>query len=166
MLCQSSFFNTTSSFKRGSKVGRRHAPLWQAWGVLETNYGDADDARDVFQQGIWACAQSGGSQSGGKRCARLWQAWGVLEAREGEFAAARRCFSRTLDAENNNVAAITAWAYMEESIGNQADARSIFERALKRLPPSSPDRVILWKSYEQLENQANNGMNIACHMQE
>jgi len=148
--------NSTYRLQRGSVVGKKHAPLWQAWGVLETNYGEPDVARGIFQQGIWSCAQSGGSQSGGKRCARLWQAWGVLEAREGEYAAARRCFSRTLDAENNNVAAVTAWALMEESIGNNADARSIFERALKLLPHSSPDKLTLWRAYELLELDAGN----------
>ena len=115
-------------FKRGSSIAKRHAPLWQAWGVLKMDVGTPDVARDVFQQGIWACAQSGGGQSGGRRCARLWQAWGVLESREGDYAAARRCFSRTLDAESRNVAAVTAWALMEESLDNASDARVIIER--------------------------------------
>jgi hypothetical protein len=57
----------------------------------------------------------------------LWQAWGVLEAAEGDHAAARRCFSRALDADKRNVAAITAWTLMEEDLGNAQDARSIFE---------------------------------------
>jgi len=143
-------------FRRGSGTAKRHAPLWQAWGVLEMDHGTPDVARDVFQQGIWACAQSGGGQSGGRRCARLWQAWGVLESREGDYAAARRCFSRTLDAESRNVAAVTAWALMEESLGNSADARVIIERALKLLPPSSPDKKSLWRTYEALEENAGN----------
>lgn len=113
--------------KRGTEVDKRHAPVWQAWGVLETRYSTAKNARDVFQQGIWACASSCGGQSGGRRCARLWQAWGVLEAQEGDHAAARRCFSRALDADPRNVAAVTAWTLMEADIGNYADARSIFE---------------------------------------
>ena len=108
-------------------MDRRHAPVWQAWGVLETKYGSAEKARDLFQQGIWACAQSSGGQSGGRRCARLWQAWGVLEAREGDHAAARRCFSRALDADSRNVAAITAWTLMEEELEKFSDARLIFE---------------------------------------
>ena len=59
--------------------------MWQAWGVLETRYGNPEEARNVFQQGIWACSQLGGCQSGGYNCARLWQAWGVLEAQEGDL---------------------------------------------------------------------------------
>ncbi len=51
----------------------------------------------------------------------------MLEAAEGDDAAARRCFSRALDADNRNVAAITAWTLMEEELGNAQDARSIFE---------------------------------------
>lgn len=114
--------------RAGTEVNKRHAPVWQAWGVLETRYGQADDARRIFQQGIWSCAQLAGGQSGGYACARLWQAWGVLEAREGDHAAARRCFSRALDADTRNVAAVTAWTLMEEELGNYLDARSIFER--------------------------------------
>jgi tetratricopeptide (TPR) repeat protein len=114
--------------RRGTEVNKRDPAVWQAWGVLETRDGYAEDARDIFQQGIWACAQLSGGQSGGWRCARLWQAWGVLEAREGEHAAARRCFSRALDADNRNVAAVTAWTLMEEDMGNHRDARLIFER--------------------------------------
>ena len=141
---------------RGTTVNKRHAPVWQAWGVLETRYGDADDARDIFQQGIWACAQSGGGQSGGRRCARLWQAWGVLESREGDYAAARRCFGRALDADNFNVAAVTAWTQMEEELGNLRDARMIFERALKQFTNMSDDKIALYRSYELMEQRAGN----------
>ena len=142
--------------KKGTKVNKRHAPVWQAWGVLETRYGEPNDARDVFQQGIWACAQSGGGQSGGRRCARLWQAWGVLEAREGEYAAARRCFGRALDADNFNVATITAWTQMEHDIGNIQDARMIFERALKQFSSASDDKILIWRAYELMEQKAGN----------
>ena len=121
------------SLRRGTEVDKRHAPIWQAWGVLETRHGEAEVARDVFQQGIWSCAQSSGGQSGGRRCARLWQAWGVLEAKEGDHAAARRCFSRALDADSRNVATVTAWTLMEEDLGNYKDARLIFERELIHL---------------------------------
>ena len=122
------FLLVFTSLRRGTDVDKRHAPLWQAWGVLETRHGKASDARDIFQKGIWACAQSGGGQSGGRRCARLWQAWGVLEAQEGDYAAARRCFSRGLDADSRNVACVTAWTLMEEELGNYGDAKVIFER--------------------------------------
>jgi len=137
-------------------VNKRHAPAWQAWGVLETRYGTAKIARDVFQRGIWACAQPGGGQSGGRRCARLWQAWGVLEAREGDHAAARRCFSRALDADQRNVAALTAWSGMEAELGNLADARSIFERGLGMFGGSSADKTAIWRAYEIMEERAGN----------
>ena len=122
------FLNIFKRLRRGTQIDKRHAPLWQAWGVLETRHGSAAAARDVFQQGIWACAQSSGGQSGGRHCARLWQAWGVLEAKEYDYAAARRCFSRALDADNRNVAAITAWTLMEQELGRFNDAKLIFER--------------------------------------
>jgi tetratricopeptide (TPR) repeat protein len=142
--------------RRGTDVNKRHAPVWQAWGVLETRHGSAEMARSVFQQGIWACAQLAGSQSGGYHCARLWQAWGVLEAREGDFPAARRCFSRALDADNRNVPAITAWSQMEERMGNVMDARSIFERALRNFAPGSDDKNTLWRNYELMEQRLGN----------
>lgn len=149
---------TTHIFRlrRATEVDQKHAPAWQAWGVLETRYGTPTDARDIFQQGIWACAQSGGGQSGGRRCARLWQAWGVLESLEGDHAAARRCFSRALDADTRNIAAVTAWARMEQETGNILDARSIFERALKRQSGGSNDKMTLWKAYETMEARVGN----------
>jgi len=142
--------------RRGTEVNKRHPPVWQAWGVLETRYSTAKNARDVFQQGIWACAQPGGGQSGGRRCARLWQAWGVLEAQEGDHAAARRCFNRALDADQRNVAAVTAWTLMEAELGNFADARSIFERSLKLFRSPSADKTSIWRAYEVMEERAGN----------
>ena len=142
--------------ERGTKVHKRHAPLWQAWGVLETREGNAAEARNVFQQGIWACAQLGGGQSGGYSCARLWQAWGVLEAQEGEYAAARRCFNRALDADKCNIASITAWTKMEEEIGNDSDARLIFERALKQFTAGTDEKRQIWRSYELMEQRIGN----------
>ena len=136
-------------------MNKRHAAIWQAWGVLETRNGSAEDARSLFQQGIWSCAALSGNRSGGYKCARLWQAWGVLEAREGDHAAARRCFSRALDADNRNVAAITAWTLMEEELGNHKDARLIFERCLT-LFPASDDKMALWRNYELMEQRAGN----------
>eukprot|EP01082_Thalassiosira_pseudonana_P015679 g13855.t1 g13855 contig9:603479-606348(-) len=142
--------------RRGTEVDKRHAPVWQAWGVLETRYSTAKAARDVFQQGIWACAQPGGGQSGGRRCARLWQAWGVMEAQEGDHSAARRCFSRALDADQRNVAAVTAWTMMEADLGYLVDARSIFERTLKLFPSPSDDKMAIWRAWEIMEEQSGN----------
>ena len=142
--------------RRGTEVDKRHAPVWQAWGVLEFRHGTAEEARNIFQQGIWACAQLSGGQSGGYSCARLWQAWGVLEAREGDYPAARRCFSRALDADNRNVAAITAWTQVEERIGNLKDAGLIFERALKQFAPGTDEKMRLWSAYESMEQRAGN----------
>jgi len=139
--------------RRGTEVNKRHAPVWQAWGVLETRHGKPDDARNIFQQGIWACGQLTGGQSGGYSCARLWQAWGVLEAKEGDHAAARRCFSRALDADSRNIPAVTAWALMEEQLGNIKDARMIFERALRKFEAGSKDKMALWRSYELMEQR-------------
>lgn len=119
-------------------------------------HGYPEEARKIFQQGIWACAQLAGNQSGGYHCARLWQAWGVLEAQEGEYAAARRCFSRALDADSRNVATVTAWTQMEEDIGNSKDARLLFEQSLKNFSPGSDSKMILWRAYELMEQRAGN----------
>jgi tetratricopeptide (TPR) repeat protein len=151
-----SFFHSYS-LKRGTIADKKHAPVWQAWGVLESRHGAVEIARDLFQQGIWSCAQPSGGQSGGRHCARLWQAWGLLEEGEGDYAAARRCFSRAIDADNRNVAAITAWTSMEERLGNLCDARAIFERALKQFTsPASDDSMALWRAYELMETRVGN----------
>lgn len=139
-----------------TEVDKRHAAAWQAWGVLEMNQGNPEQARIIFQQGIWACAQLGGCQSGGYRCARLWQAWGLLEAQEGDHSAARRCFSRALDADSRNVATVTAWVSMEEGLRNIADARAILERALKQFAPGSEAKSGLWRFYELMEKRHDN----------
>jgi tetratricopeptide (TPR) repeat protein len=142
--------------KRGTDVAKRHAPLWQAWGVLETREGNVEQARAIFQQGIWSCAQLNGGQSGGRSCARLWQAWGVLEASEGDHAAARRCFSRALDADNRNIAAMFAWVVMEEELGNLKDARHLFERFLPKFAAGTEEKKRLWRAYELLEQRCGN----------
>ena len=142
--------------KKGTEVDKRHSALWQAWGVLETRQGKPAVARDIFQQGIWSCAQPSGGQSGGRQCARLWQAWGVLESKEKEYTAARRCFSRALDADTRNVAAVTAWTLMEEKLGNYQEAKVIFERALRQFGSQSEEKSALWRAYELMEMQAGN----------
>jgi len=142
--------------RRATEVQKRHAPAWQAWGVLEMRHGHPEEARRIFQEGIWACAQLAGNQSGGYRCARLWQAWGVLESQEGDYAAARRCFSRALDADSRSVATVTAWTQMEEDIGNHKDARALFERSLKDFSPGCDAKMILWRAYELMEQRAGN----------
>jgi len=145
--------------RRATEVNKRHAPAWQAWGVMETREGNPEEARNIFQQGIWACAQLTGGQSGGYTCARLWQGWGVLEASECDFAAARRCFSRALDADNRNLAAITAWTNMEEKLGNFDDARSLFQRSLKKFAPGTDETNQLWRAYELMEQRSGNEAN-------
>ncbi|KAG7337372.1 tetratricopeptide repeat protein [Nitzschia inconspicua] len=142
--------------RRGTEANKRHAPVWQAWGVLETREGNSEEARNIFQQGIWACAQLTGGQSGGYNCARLWQAWGVLEAAEGDYAAARRCFSRALDADNRNMAAMTAWTLMEEKLGNVEDARHLYERSLQQFAPGTAEKQQLWRAYELMEKNTGN----------
>lgn len=142
--------------RRATKINRRHAPVWQAWGVLEMRHGTAEAARSVFQEGIWSCAQPTGCQSGGYGCARLWQAWGVLEAKEGDHASARRCFSRALDADSRNVAAVTAWVQMEESLGNIRDARAIYERSLGQFSAGSNEKAAIWRGYELMEQRLGN----------
>jgi tetratricopeptide (TPR) repeat protein len=145
--------------RRATEVNKRHAPAWQAWGVMENREGYPEEARNIFQQGIWACAQLTGGQSGGYKCARLWQGWGVLEASEGDFAAARRCFSRALDADNRNLAAITAWTHMEEGLDNLSEARQLFKQSLGKFTPGTDETKQLWRAYELMEQRSGNEAN-------
>jgi len=142
--------------RRGTEVDKRHAPVWQAWGVLETKHGSPQTARKIFQQGIWNCAQSSGTQAGGRNCARLWQAWGILEKRTRNFSAARKCFSRALDADAWNVPSVTAWAKMEEELGNVMDARGVFERSLSKFSSKAQEKKGLWRAYELMESRLGN----------
>jgi len=143
-------------FRRGTEIDKTHAPVWQAWGVLETKYGTPEEARRIFQQGIWSCAQSSAIQSGGRHCARLWQAWGILEKQTEDYSTARKCFNRALDADPWNVPSITAWAKMEEELGNVIDARSVFERSLKQFSSKSSEKKGLWRAYELMESRLGN----------
>lgn len=142
--------------RRGTDVDKTHAPVWQAWGVLETKHGTHETARKIFQQGIWSCAQSSPTQSGGRHCARLWQAWGMLEKEAQDYSAARKCFNRALDADAWNVPAITALAKMEEELGNVMDAQSVFERSLNKFSSKSSEKMVIWRAYELMESRLGN----------
>lgn len=41
-----------------AQVDPSHIYLWQAWGVLEWRQGNIEEARRLFQQGIWADPKS------------------------------------------------------------------------------------------------------------
>lgn len=41
-------------FDQGLKVDPSHLYLWQAWGVMEYQLGNFDEARRLFQEGVWA----------------------------------------------------------------------------------------------------------------
>merc|ERR1712176_1601856 len=76
------------------------------------------------------------------------------------YIEARKCFSRALDADPWNIPAVTAWAKMEEELNNVMDARSIYERSLKRFSKctskESAEKEILWRAYELMESRLGN----------
>jgi hypothetical protein len=61
-----------------------------------------------------------------------------------------------LDADNRNIAAMTAWTIMEEQLGNLDDARHLFERSLQKFAPGTEERKQLWRAYELMEQRCGN----------
>jgi len=80
----------------------------------------------------------------------------MLEKRTQNYSAARKCFNRALDADAWNIPSITAWAKMEEELGNVLDARAVFERSLKKFSSKSPEKEGLWRAYELMESRLGN----------
>ena len=148
--------------RRATDEAPKHDAAWVSWGVLETKHGTADEARKVFQQGIWACArgkgQGGNQPHSGRKTAQLWQSWGVLEAKEDNPSEARKHFKRAIDADRTNVPAVVAWSRMEASLGAMGEARNVLERALSRFGKEpSEKKMSLWTGYLQMEEKFGGG---------
>ena len=66
--------------------------LAQAWGLLESECGNLDKARELFQQGVWA-------EPGSRDVAKVFQAWGVLERKAGNVELSRQLFKCAIKAD-------------------------------------------------------------------
>ena len=53
------------------------------------------------------------------------------------------------------MAAVTAWALMEQEVGSMKDARMIMERGLRQFSsPPSEAKISLWNGYERMERNS------------
>ena len=74
----------------------------QAWGVLEYRLDDLAEARQLFQQGVWADPNS-------RDVVFVWQAWALLERRCGNILLARRMFQCAMRADPRSSTALEVW---------------------------------------------------------
>jgi len=139
-------------FRRAIDIDRAHAPAYYKWAALERGRGNVGRARELLQQGVWAC--SGAARA--RELAKLHRARGELEAestlrrfaaplrrrRPGDAAAAgaappwsaaaddaRDAFRSALAAEPA-AATFAAWARFETALGEAARARALLEDGL------------------------------------
>eukprot|EP00887_Chlorella_sp_A99_P006541 scaffold3.g6541.t1 len=98
-------------FSRGARADPSHLYIWQAWGVLEYRQGRLEEARRLFQQGIWA------APPGVADVSLIFQAWAVLERAAGEVGVARQLFKCAVKADPKSEPSWLAWAAMEEDLG-------------------------------------------------
>ena len=133
--------------QRATERSPKHSPSWQAWGMLEAECGNVQKARQVFQQGVWACPKGGNT-------VRILQSWAILEAREGRPVEARRYFRYALEADPTSVPVLVAWALMEEQAGDAPRARELFEVAVS---VERGANVHVWNAYEAFELRCGGG---------
>ena len=110
-------------FQQASQADPKHAPVWQAWALLEKEQGDIAEARRLFQQA---------SQADPKN-APTWQAWALLEKEQGNIAEARRLFQQASQADPKNVPTLQAWALMEAQQGQPETAEALLRRGLEQV---------------------------------
>jgi len=151
-------------FRRASEISPLHAPVWQAWALLEQeqkNFGDWPDpqkytARWLFQQGVAADPKN----------APLWQAWALLEKDCKNFGdrdapdefTARQLFRQAVKIDPKNAPAWQAWAALEAWRGNLGDpdhpeqftARWLFAKAAE-VAPADPLSFTEWAKLEKKE---------------
>lgn len=47
-----------NQFKAGARADASHLPVWQAWAVMEGSLGNHEEARTLFQRGVWAAPKN------------------------------------------------------------------------------------------------------------
>lgn len=47
-----------NQFKAGARADAYHLPVWQAWAVMEGSLGNYEEARSLFQRGVWAAPKN------------------------------------------------------------------------------------------------------------
>ena len=130
--------NARNLFQESAKANPKHAPTWQAWGVLEKEFGNYDEARRLFKEATKA----------DPRHAPSWQAWALMEKELGNYDEARRLFKEATKADPKHAPAWQPWALMEKELGNHNEARRLFNQAPKDAPS--------WQAWALMEKELRN----------
>jgi len=134
--------NARNLFQESAKANPKHAPTWQAWGVLEKEFGNYDEARRLFKEATKA----------DPRHAPSWQAWALMEKELGNYDEARRLFKEATKADPKHAPAWQPWALMEKELGNYDEARRLFKEATKADPKNAPS----WQAWALMEKELGN----------
>ena len=110
-------------FQQASQADPKHAPIWQAWALLEKEQGRIDEARRLFHQA---------SQADPKN-APVWQAWALLEKEQGNIDEARRLFLQATQANPKDAVSWQAWALLEAQQGHSETAEALLRRGLEQV---------------------------------
>ena len=147
--------------------------LLQAFGVLEWQSENFDEARARFQQALeakprdavayqsWGMLEhelgnldaselvfrKGWSRAPKKQCSGLLHAWGLLEQERGALGKARMLFLKSIQAEVRHGYAYCAWGNLEKQDGNIDRARELFLRGV-RADPCSAHLLHAWAHLE------------------
>lgn len=105
----------------------KHIHLWQAYGVMEWRLGHFEEARRLFQEGIW-------SKPNSRDVCKVFQAWGCLEQQDGNVALARNLFKCAVKADPTSNVAWSSWVCLEESIGAYGRADDIRNFSMQARP--------------------------------
>lgn len=97
-------------FAAGLRADPGHVPLWQAWGCMESQLGEVDHARRLFQKGVWADPRS-------KDTVWVLHAWGCLERDQDNLPLARELFKAAIKVDPKAEKVWFTWIAMEADAG-------------------------------------------------
>jgi Tfp pilus assembly protein PilF len=58
LLGDGNYNGARSQFKAAARADPLHLPVWQAWAVMEGSLGNYDEARALFQRGVFAAPKN------------------------------------------------------------------------------------------------------------
>jgi tetratricopeptide (TPR) repeat protein len=129
--------------ERSVMSDKKHAQVWQAWGVMETKAGNFKTASALFQGGIRNAPSYGA----------LWHGYASLEIKKDNIQNARVLYAAGLQKAPNHVPLYQGWALLELREGNYTDARKLITEALTRNKKNGSG----WMIAAQIEEEQGNG---------
>lgn len=169
---QRKFKEARRVFESGCQaLGGDNAFIWQTWAVLESQVGNLDRARQLFDAATvadarhvaawhgWAVMElKAGNvkrarellQKGLKLCGGneyIYQTLAVMEFRDGRVSEARALFLQATRINGKSAASWLAWALLEAQQGDASATRLLFQRALE----ASPRSGYVWQAWGLFE---------------